>query len=116
MTSSPVPDPVERFVTVVTNGEDPISEEQRLRVCDWLRANGITPKSVSAQHPITIEGRLHTGRKRHQVICFSEYHLDDTGHRYADPRDNNTAMVFQRAVRQVAELAPDPAFAKEPTS
>jgi hypothetical protein len=116
MTAHPVPNPVERFVTVVTTGEDPISEEQRLRLCTWLSSNGIDPKNVVTTRPITIEGRLYDGTKRRQVICFSEYHVNESGHRYVDPRTTNEAMTFERAVRQRAELVPDPAFAEELTA
>ncbi|MFB7592315.1 hypothetical protein [Streptomyces sp. NPDC056169] len=103
-----VPNPIDSFITTVVSGNAEISEEQRLRVCAWLKANGIDPKDVCSSRPITVEGRIYQGRKRHQVICFSEFHLDETGHRYADPRDSTTAMVIQRAVRQKVELEPDP--------
>ncbi|MFD3336051.1 hypothetical protein ACFWV1_25905 [Streptomyces sp. NPDC058700] len=103
-----VPYPIDRFVTTVISGDDEISEEQRLRVCAWLKANGIDPNEVCASEPITIEGRIYQDKKRHQVICFSEYHLDETGHRYADPRKLDTAMLIQRAVRQKVALEPDP--------
>ena len=116
MTLDPIPSHFDLFVTVVTTGETAISEEQRLRVCAWLKANGVDPKEVCASKPITIEGRIYQGKKRRQVICFSEYHLDETGHRYVDPRTSDEVMVVERAVKQTVELAPDPLIAQEPTS
>ncbi|MFJ7990334.1 hypothetical protein [Streptomyces sp. NPDC096351] len=107
-THSLVPDPIDRFVTTVVSGDEDLSEEQRRRVCDWLKANGIDPNDVCGREPLTIEGSIYDGKKRHQVICFSEFHRNESGHRYADPRDRTTAMVIQRAVRQTVELAPDP--------
>jgi hypothetical protein len=115
MSSCPVPSPTDLFVRVVTTGEGTVSAEQRARVCEWLKANGVDPNTVSAHHPITIQGCIRDGMKRRQVICFSEYHLDETGHRYVDPRTTDEAMVVERVVKQTVEIAPDPAFMQEPS-
>lgn len=101
-----VPRHYDCFTTTVVAENQEISEEQRIRVSDWLQANGVDTKDVT--FPITIQGRIYNGQKHHQVIVFNAYHRDETGARYADPRDNSTAMKITLAVRMRVDLALDP--------
>ncbi|RSS43822.1 hypothetical protein [Streptomyces sp. WAC08241] len=103
-----VPNPVDQFVTTVVSGDEPLSEEQRIRVRDWLLDNGVDTMQVSIRRPITVEGRIYQGEKQDQVICFSEFRRNEAGRRYVDPCSKNEAMVIQRTVPLRVELGPDP--------
>lgn len=105
--TTPVPFPRERrIVTVVSVGQE-LSEEQRLRIAAWFRANEVDPSTV-APGEITIHCRALGGREGHHRICFTEYYRDSDGHRIVDERTGRGVLTYPRCVRQVSPLPPDP--------
>lgn len=57
--------------------------ETNTRVCAWLEANGINPRTVSAQKPITVDPVART-------ITYTHVHRDPTG---ATPADLQPSTV-----------------------
>lgn len=103
----PAPFPVEtRIVTVVKDG-DALSPEQRERLCKWLRANGIDPARV-AHFPITVESRIRGAEDTNHVIGFTEYYLDEEGHKVINMKTLDGVMTYQRWVQQQVPIEPDP--------
>lgn len=105
----PVPSPVERrIITVVDEGQD-ISGEQRERVTRWLAANGVDPKRVALKR-ITLECNVRGQHENAHIIGFTELYEDETGHRVIDEKTQNSAVMYERWVRQTVPLEPDPTW------
>lgn len=94
-----------RIVTVVEDGQA-ISDEQRERVCAWLRANDVDPKVVSRE-AITIEYTEGPFGRSSGRIWFTQYYVNAEGSKEFDWRTKG-AIQFQRCVLQMVELEPDP--------
>jgi len=105
---TPVPHPERRIVTVIAEGQQ-ITSEQRTRVSDWLRANGIDPRRV-LPGPITVECKMQGDVPGRQVIGFWEFYEDADGRRVINERTLNEALKYERWVEQRVPLAPDPAW------
>ncbi|MER6844849.1 hypothetical protein [Streptomyces platensis] len=100
----PVPFPLEtRIVTVVREGAN-LTDEQRMRVKEWLRANDIDPSRVAGDAPLTIQYR---GANK-GLICYFEYYIRPDGQHEVDLLTRDGALKFQRAVPQRTPLPPEP--------
>ncbi|WP_331764843.1 hypothetical protein [Streptomyces sp. NBC_01238] len=105
--ATPVPSPVERrVVTVFSEGQEP-SDEQRQRIKRWLAANGIDPKRVALK-TITVECNVRGQSENAHIIGFSEFYVDETGSKVIDEKTLRDAAMYQRWVRQIVPLEPDP--------
>lgn len=101
-----VPRPREtRIVTVVEDGQA-ISEEQRERICVWLRANGVDPKTVSRK-ALTIEYAEGPFGRSPGRIWFTQYYVNAEGSK-EHAQHTNEAVQFRRCVHQTVELDSDP--------
>ena len=106
--SIPVPHPVERrIVTVVSDGQD-LSDEQKQRVTAWLRANGIDPSRVTGE--ISIICKMRGDEVGRQLIAFTEYYVNPSGHKEMNLKTLAGALTFERWVEQSVPLEPDPAW------
>jgi hypothetical protein len=101
-----VPRPREtRIVTVVEDGQA-TSDEQRERICAWLRANDVDPKTVSRK-AITIEYADGPFGRSPGRIWFTQYYVNAEGSK-EHAIHTNEAVQFRRCVQQTVELEPDP--------
>ncbi|WP_131589739.1 hypothetical protein [Streptomyces seoulensis] len=103
-----VPHPVVNCSMRVTQKGVPLTAEQRDRVAKWLRANGVDPRLVE-RGDIRLEWRDRGGHIGNQIICFTQFYVDEAGNRAFDERTCE-AVRFERAVPQIVELEPDPAW------
>ncbi|MGO1025556.1 hypothetical protein ACTOXX_33835 [Streptomyces rubiginosohelvolus] len=103
----PVPYPVQRRVVTIMEANQLLSEGQKQRVRDWLEANGIDPKWVSAAGPITVHSRAVNGNEGGYRIKYTEFCRGEDGQRFADP-GLNEAVTVERCVLQTVALDEDP--------
>jgi hypothetical protein len=106
----PVPYPVEQRIITVVEAAQEISDEQRQRLCAWLRANGIDPQSVYTGDAITVHSRALDGKEGAYRIRYTEYYLDAGGARCADVGADRPLTV-QRCVVQSVSFGEDPTVA-----
>jgi hypothetical protein len=106
---TPVPSPVERRIVTVVADRQELSEEQQARVMRWLEANGLDPKRV-ARRAITIECNVRGREESAHVIGFSEFYVDNDGRKVIDEKTLLDAFTYERWVRQIVQLEPDPSW------
>ncbi|MFB6665951.1 hypothetical protein [Streptomyces parvus] len=104
----PVPSPIERRIVTVVKGGQEITGEQRERINRWLRANEINPARVAAHSGITVECNVRGPHEVRHVIGFTEFYVDQDGHKVLNPRNLHDAMTDERWVDQVVPLEADP--------
>lgn len=95
-----------RIVTVVEDDQD-ISDEQRERICAWLRANDVDPKLVNSAKAVTIEYTEGPFGRNPGRIWFTQYYVNAEGSK-EHALHTNEAVQFRRCVHQAVELEPDP--------
>ncbi|BCK74009.1 hypothetical protein Srufu_079620 (plasmid) [Streptomyces libani subsp. rufus] len=108
--AAPVPSIAEnRTVQVIAAGQS-LSDEQRGRVRAWLTANDIDPSLVASDHPVVVEYKTTVDRSRQSVghIHFTQYYVDEEGHKNSDCSWKGGALSFDRCVPQRFELEPEP--------
>lgn len=98
-----VPSPTRTTITTVVADGQEVTEEQRARLCDWLRANSIDPDRVPQRAPLTIE---QTGDKQ-PIIRFRSYYLNEAGVKEQGP-DGGGALQVERTRPLSVELPPEP--------
>lgn len=105
--ATPVPSPVERRVVTVFREGQELSDEQGERIKRWLAANGLDPKRV-ARKTITVECNVRGESENAHIIGFTEFYVDETGSKVIDEKTLQDAAMYQRWVRQIVPLEPDP--------
>jgi hypothetical protein len=104
------------ITTVVASGQD-VTDEQRARLCDWLRANGIDPFLVvqGSQLGPSVGGIaiIQPGGQGLGYVQFHQYDRHpDGGSKYADPQTGEPAFYERRIWLSVA-LPPEPVAEEE---
>lgn len=101
-----VPCPRETRIVTVVEDDQAISDEQRERICAWLRANDVDPKTVSRK-AITIEYAEGPFGRSPGRIWFTQYYVNAEGSK-EHAIHTNEFVQFRRCVQQAVELEPDP--------
>ncbi|WP_329131538.1 hypothetical protein OG552_10465 [Streptomyces sp. NBC_01476] len=99
----PVPSPAQTTITVVVARGQTINDEQRNRICDWLRANGVDPVNVPQGAPLTIEQAGDGPR----AIHFWSFYTNETGQKESRV-GGDQAIQVERTRLLVADLPPEP--------